>query len=230
MLKNKSNAAHYQWGTGCDGWYLVQSNNLSIIEERMPPGTAEVEHYHEVAEQYFYILKGEATFELNTEVFVVGERSGFYVPPRAKHRIRNLAETDLEFIVISQPGTRGDRIEKSYGSSDSFNLNGRKFRALSNSDNGEVSSETVFSYRQKGVIVWATYKGGDVLFGTLSGKIEGNKLFFTYQHQNTAGAFMTGQCRTEMERVNGLIRLNEQWQWTSGDGSQGTSVLEEVIE
>jgi hypothetical protein len=39
---NKQTARHYVWGNGCDGWHLVCTGSLSIIEERMPPGTAEV--------------------------------------------------------------------------------------------------------------------------------------------------------------------------------------------
>jgi hypothetical protein len=27
---------------------------------------------------------------------------------------------------------------------------------------------------------------------------------------------------------NGKIRLHEKWQWTSGDGSKGESILEEI--
>ena len=30
-------ADHYVWGDGCDGWHLVASDRLSVIQERMPP-------------------------------------------------------------------------------------------------------------------------------------------------------------------------------------------------
>jgi len=38
---SKKNAEHYTWGQQCDGWYLVKDDQMTIIEERMPPGTAE---------------------------------------------------------------------------------------------------------------------------------------------------------------------------------------------
>lgn len=108
-------------------------------------------------------------------------------------------------------------------------LNNKKFTAESNSHNGEVSTETIFHYRQKGNIVWATYEGGQILFGTLSGRIENeNKLIFTYQHQNLAGEFLTGKCATEIEVEQGNITLHETWQWTCKDFSHGTSVLKEI--
>jgi hypothetical protein len=43
-------AEHYAWGAGCDGWHLVRAPALSVIQERMPPGAAEVRHRHAVAQ------------------------------------------------------------------------------------------------------------------------------------------------------------------------------------
>jgi mannose-6-phosphate isomerase-like protein (cupin superfamily) len=54
---------HYLWGNNCDGWNLVDQPGLSVKMERMPPHTAEEAHYHERARQFFFILKGTATFE-----------------------------------------------------------------------------------------------------------------------------------------------------------------------
>lgn len=56
MIKNQTNAEHYIWGAHCEGWHLVKTDDLSIIQERMPPGTAEKRHYHQHAQQFFFIL------------------------------------------------------------------------------------------------------------------------------------------------------------------------------
>ncbi len=109
-----------------------------------------------------------------------------------------------------------------------INLHNKKFGALQNSKNGEVSQKTIFHYRQKEDIIWATYEGGDIKFGTLSGSIDKNLLYFHYQHQNMQGDYKTGKCSTKIEHYNGLLRLHETWEWTSGDFSKGTSVLEEL--
>ncbi|MBD0288022.1 MAG: cupin domain-containing protein, partial [Flavisolibacter sp.] len=42
---------HYKWRRLCDGWNLVDEADLSIKQERMPPGTAEEKHYHRKAQQ-----------------------------------------------------------------------------------------------------------------------------------------------------------------------------------
>ncbi|HHB51749.1 MAG TPA: n-acetylglutamate synthase [Saprospiraceae bacterium] len=97
-----------------------------------------------------------------------------------------------------------------------------------NTDNGEVSQETIFYYRQKGDIVWATYEGGDILFGTLSGSITGDQLTFTYQHQNLQGDFKTGKCTSIVKFENEKLALHESWEWTCDDYSKGTSVLVEI--
>ena len=109
-----------------------------------------------------------------------------------------------------------------------INLHNRKFSSLQNSDNGEVGSDTIFHYRQKDQIVWATYEGGQIVCGTLSGRIDGQELHFNYQHQNVNGEMMTGRCITQVEHADGEYILNETWEWTCGDYSKGTSVLIEI--
>jgi hypothetical protein len=40
---------------------------------------------------------------------------------------------------------------------------------------------------------------------------------------------MTGICFSTPEILeNGKIRLHESWEWTSGDQSKGTSIIEEL--
>jgi hypothetical protein len=52
-----------------------------------------------------------------------------------------------------------------------------------------------------------------------------------YHPVNDAGELMTGRCRSTPELLpDGRLRLHERWQWTSGDGSEGESVVEEVRE
>ncbi|MEL7370610.1 MAG: n-acetylglutamate synthase [Myxococcota bacterium] len=106
------------------------------------------------------------------------------------------------------------------------------FRSTSNTDNGEISSATTFHYREVDNVVWATYVGGDIKFGTLTGiKHPDGALDFTYQHVNTDDEIKTGRCHsTPTILPDGRIRLHEAWQWTTGHRTAGESVIEEVIE
>ncbi|MFQ3230756.1 MAG: mannose-6-phosphate isomerase-like protein (cupin superfamily), partial [Reinekea sp.] len=42
---------------------------MSVIQERVPTGCSEVRHYHTQAEQFFYILTGVASMELEGKIF-----------------------------------------------------------------------------------------------------------------------------------------------------------------
>lgn len=111
-----------------------------------------------------------------------------------------------------------------------INYNNKKFRSIQNTENGEVSGDTIFHYYQKEKTVWATYQGGSINFGTLIAKVDENgTLDMRYQHLSDDGTFKTGQCISKPELLdNGKIRLHETWQWTSGDQSTGQSIIEEI--
>ena len=111
-----------------------------------------------------------------------------------------------------------------------IDFDGRRFRTVRNSDAGESSSQTVFHYRQKGSVVWGTYRGGDVAFGTLLARANASgRLEMVYQHLNKNGDFRCGRCRARTEVLpDGRYRLHESWEWTDGGEVKGRSVTEEV--
>ena len=106
---NKSNARHYSWGTGCESWVYMESENLSVKHEKMPAGTKEQLHYHKKAQQFFFILQGEATFYLEGDKNIIAPQCGIWITPGQQHYIANETDQPLEFLVISQPDTTHDR-------------------------------------------------------------------------------------------------------------------------
>ena len=111
-----------------------------------------------------------------------------------------------------------------------INYNDRYFAPITTSDNGEAGGDTVFHYRQDGSIVWATYQGGSIRFGSLIAQVGADgSLDMRYQHINARGEFMHGRCRSRPEVLeDGRLRLHERWQWLGGDGGRGESVIEEI--
>ena len=105
------NAGHYRWGQGCDGWHLLAGDDLSVIEERMPPGTAERRHRHAHARQFFYVLEGEVVLETDGTPHRLRRGAGLHVPPGAAHQMRNESGADVRFLVVSSPKSHGDRID-----------------------------------------------------------------------------------------------------------------------
>src|SRR6185312_15690687 len=101
---------HYQWGNVCDSWNLVENVGLSVKQEMMPAGASEQLHYHEKSQQFFFILAGTATFEIEGKQIEVPVHEGLHILPGQKHRILNNSSSDLEFILCSQPAIVNDRI------------------------------------------------------------------------------------------------------------------------
>ena len=110
MIRSARTAEHYRWGDVCDGWRLVEGSDLSVIQERIPPGAGEVRHYHTRARQVFFVLRGELQIELRNQIFQLVAEDCLEVPPGDPHRVRNVGDIDAAFLVVSAPTTQGDRI------------------------------------------------------------------------------------------------------------------------
>ncbi len=106
---SRENAEHYRWGNDCNGWHLVKDENLSVIEEFIPSGAAEVRHYHQKAQQFFYILSGEVMMEVEGRSTLLQAGTGIRILPGARHQISNPSSGTVRFLVISQPPSHGDR-------------------------------------------------------------------------------------------------------------------------
>lgn len=94
-----------------------------------------------------------------------------------------------------------------------------------------MGAETVFEYRQAGNVVWATYRGGPVSFGTLIAAVQDDgSLDMRYQQVLGDGSIKTGRCRSVPEVLeDGRLRLHEEWHWTEGSEGAGASVVEELM-
>jgi mannose-6-phosphate isomerase-like protein (cupin superfamily) len=104
-------AEHYTWGNNCDGWHLVRTPDLSIIEELMPPSTSETRHRHTRSRQFFYVLQGEFTIEIEHHDFTLKPGEGIEIAPGQTHRAANRSDKPLRILVTSQPPSHGDRVE-----------------------------------------------------------------------------------------------------------------------
>ncbi len=108
-IQNEENVERYTWGDVCDGWRLLDRPDLSVIQERVPPGAGEVTHVHQRARQVFFVLHGQLRIDIGAAAFFLGAGDSLEIPPGDVHRMRNDAASDAVFLVISSPSTRGDR-------------------------------------------------------------------------------------------------------------------------
>jgi mannose-6-phosphate isomerase-like protein (cupin superfamily) len=107
---SRQTGEHYSWGSGCDGWHLVKTESLSVIEERMPPGTSEARHYHQKANQFFYVLRGILQIDLEGNELTLNAGQGLHIKAGERHQVHNRSKSDAEFLVVSNPPSHGDRI------------------------------------------------------------------------------------------------------------------------
>jgi mannose-6-phosphate isomerase-like protein (cupin superfamily) len=97
------------WGEDCQGWTLLASERLHVMQERMPPQTSEVRHVHDHTRQFYYVLTGEAVVEVAGETQPLRAGEGVEMPPGVPHQLRNPSPTPLEFLVVSSAPPRNDR-------------------------------------------------------------------------------------------------------------------------
>ena len=110
-----------------------------------------------------------------------------------------------------------------------MNYHDKLCRPISNTANGETSEQTVFHYKQTGNILTAEYAGGQIQKGHLIGLVDelGN-IDMRYHQVNEKFVLMPGTCQSTPEILpNGKILLHERWEWTSGNKSKGSSIIEE---
>jgi len=104
-------------------------------------------------------------------------------------------------------------------------LDRRKFVPQQNSENGEVSSSTIFEFFQKDDLVEAKYYGGTIVSGNIIGRfISPNRVELLYNCLTTAKQLKAGKAIAEiLQRPEGTLSLQIEWEWLNGDHSKGSS-------
>lgn len=106
----------------------------------------------------------------------------------------------------------------------------KRFVGVVNYDDGDLTQDVIFHYRQIGGTVWGTFDGGRIRFGTLIADVlENDQLKMVWQYLNVDGEFVSGECLSTPSLLpDGRLRLEESW--TTVDGPTGTSAIEEIPE
>lgn len=75
--------------------------NQSLAEARVPAGGATQRHYHKLAEEFYFILEGRGTIEIDGESREVAPGDAILIPPGAWHTIA--AAESLRFLCCCAP-------------------------------------------------------------------------------------------------------------------------------
>ena len=88
---------------------MLNRPELSVIQERVPPGDRERRHLHSKARQFIYVLEGQAVLEVGGSRLEVRAGQGLEVPPGVPHQFMNESQSAVTFLVVSCPHSHGDR-------------------------------------------------------------------------------------------------------------------------
>jgi Family of unknown function (DUF6196) len=111
------------------------------------------------------------------------------------------------------------------GPRDLLDLDLRVFEVVETSSASAISNETVFEFRERDGVVEASYAGGEVVRGFLTGRREGDRVATAYAHLHAGGELRAGTADVRIEpRPGGRLRLIEDFAWS--DGPRGRNVLE----
>lgn len=110
QIISTKNSQHFTWGKVCDGWWLKKGGRFTVIAETMPTGAKEIKHFHNETEQFFYVLDGILTIELNNKIYHVHKDESIVILPGVHHRVINNSNQDVQFLVVSCPDSHDDRV------------------------------------------------------------------------------------------------------------------------
>lgn len=87
---------------------LVRPENMGsrLLDFRISsyqPSAHVATHAHQVQEQVYYVLEGQAVMELDGKRRVVRPGTTVFIPPGVEHAIYNTGTVDLVFFVVTSP-------------------------------------------------------------------------------------------------------------------------------
>ena len=111
-----------------------------------------------------------------------------------------------------------------------INFDQKKFALIDNSKNGQVSSDTLFYYKQKGTLISAEYYGGSIAYGKIIALRKGDQLDMLYQCATTDGQLRAGEAKAAISLTpEGKIRLDLDWRWLNQEeAATGKSTYLEI--
>ncbi len=84
----------------------ARQHSLAIIT--IPPGKSSALHYHNTAEETYYILRGSARLVVDGQAYRLSPGQACLIQPPEQHQIFNSGDDDLEFIAVCTPAWTPD--------------------------------------------------------------------------------------------------------------------------
>ena len=82
--------------------------NQSLAHATLASGQKTTRHFHPLAEETYFVLKGRGLMEVDGQTRELGEGDAVAIPSSAKHRIENIGDVKLEFLCCCAPAYSHD--------------------------------------------------------------------------------------------------------------------------
>ena len=90
--------------------YFMRGPNAAAGQARLKPGEDYENHYHEVMEENFFVLKGKVAFVVDGTTHI-GEAGDFYsMQPREAHFLKNVGDGEAIIAFFLVPFVDGDKV------------------------------------------------------------------------------------------------------------------------
>ncbi|MFQ6108964.1 MAG: cupin domain-containing protein [Candidatus Aminicenantales bacterium] len=103
MVKNRATAPKVEWRPEHFAWAFLDSPELSVKLEEIPPQGRSEKHSHRKSRQFFFILEGRARFLKEEHSYSLEKHEAIEVEPEKSHQILNSGQKPLLFLLISYP-------------------------------------------------------------------------------------------------------------------------------
>ena len=104
-------------------------------------------------------------------------------------------------------------------------LTGLAFRAVANSKNGSLNTDTIMRFASDDGVIIGSYSGGTIVAGHVLGKwLAESEMEMLYQGATTAGQVQAGKAHAQFRpNADGRMSMCLEWQWLTGYHSSGQS-------
>ena len=77
------------------------SHSVALVT--LPRGKSSDNHYHEVSDESYVILRGEARIVIDDQTFDLLPGDACFIQHHERHQIWNVGQDDLDFVAICAP-------------------------------------------------------------------------------------------------------------------------------
>ena len=86
----------------------LNASRLNVGVDWLEPGQVHALHQHAEAEEWYYVVRGEALIRVGDEEQLCGPGTGAFIPANALHRVENVGTETCEFLYGFDCGELND--------------------------------------------------------------------------------------------------------------------------